>query len=409
MSKARPDAAPKKERKAAVEKPEIPHRLRALIGQSVDAIDTPALVVDLDAANRNLQRMAEFAAKHRLRLRPHAKMHKSADFARLQLQAGAIGLCAQTVAEAEALGAGGVNDVFISNEILAVPKLRRVAALAHQLKSRGGQLAIAVDSFEGVERLAQAMQLTNAVIDVFIELDIGHGRCGVASPDAAVQLAQLISRRSASLRYAGLHAYHGAAQHLRSVDERRQALTDAAARLNAARDALAAAELAPPLVTGAGTGTFSIESASGLWGEIQPGSFLFMDRDYLQNERDPAQPQFEPALFVKSQVISVGAKHAVCDAGHKSHAIDSGLPAVHTLPGQARLEFANGGDEHGVLKPLDYGGALPTLPELGETVWLIPGHCDPTVNLHEALIVVRDGIAAGRVEAVVPVQARGVW
>ena len=116
-----------------MEKPEIPHRLRALIGQSVDAIDTPALVVDLGAANRNLQRMAEFAAKHRLRLRPHAKMHKSAEFARLQLQAGAIGLCAQTVAEAEALGAGGVNDVFISNEILAVPKLRRVAALAHQL------------------------------------------------------------------------------------------------------------------------------------------------------------------------------------------------------------------------------------------------------------------------------------
>ena len=166
-----------------MEKPEIPHRLRALIGQSVDAIDTPALVVDLDAANRNLQRMAEFAAKHRLRLRPHAKMHKSAEFARLQLQAGAIGLCAQTVAEAEALGAGGVNDVFISNEILAVPKLRRVAALAHQLKSRGGQLAIAVDSFEGVERLAQAMQLTNAVIDVFIELDIGHAAAAVA--DAA--------------------------------------------------------------------------------------------------------------------------------------------------------------------------------------------------------------------------------
>ena len=224
-----------------------------------------------------------------------------------------------------------------------------------------------------------------------------------------MQLAQLISLRSASLRYAGLHAYRGAAQHLRSVDERRQALTDAAARLNPARDALAAAELAPPLVTRAGTGTFSIEAASGLWGEIQPGSFLFMDRDYLQNERDPAQPQFEPALFVKSQVISVGEGRAVCDAGHKSHAIDSGLPMVHALPGQAPLAFANGGDEQGVLKPRDYGGAVPTPPGLGETVWLIPGHCDPTVNLHEALIVVRDGIAAGRVEAVVPVQARGVW
>ena len=388
-----------------MEKPEIPHRLRALIGQNVDAIDTPALVVDLDAANRNLQRMAEFAAKHRLRLRPHAKMHKSADFARLQLQAGAIGLCAQTVAEAEALGAGGVNDVFISNEILAVPKLRRVAALAHQLKSRGGQLAIAVDSFEGVERLAQAMQLTNAVIDVFVEVDIGQGRCGVAPGEAALQLARLIARRSASLRFAGLQAYHGGAQHLRSVAERRAAITAAAERLDDTRRLLVAGELPPAVITGAGTGTFAHEAASGLWTEIQPGSFLFMDADYLRNERDAAQPQFEPALFVKSQVISVGEGRAVCDAGHKSHAIDSGLPMVHALPGQAPLAFANGGDEHGVLTLADGG----TLPALGDTVWLIPGHCDPTVNLHDHLVVVRGGVAAGRVEAVVAVDARGAW
>ena len=381
-------------------------RLRALSGQDVGAIETPALVVDLDAANRNMQRMAEFAAKHRLRLRPHAKMHKSAEFGRLQLQAGAVGLCVQTVAEAEALAAGGINDLFISNEVLAVSKLRRVAALAHQLKGRGGQLAIAVDSFEGIERLAQAMQLTNAVIDVFIEVDIGQGRCGVAPGDAAVQLAQLLERRSSSLRYAGLHAYHGGAQHLRSVAERRQALTEAAARLQRTRDALAAADLMPPLVTGAGTGTFSIEAASGLWNEIQPGSFLFMDADYLQNERDPAQPQFEPALFVKAQVISVANDHAVCDAGHKSHAIDSGLPRPFALPGQPQLRFANGGDEHGILHPESPGGRLPAL---GDTVWLIPGHCDPTVNLHEALVAVRGGLAAGRVEAVVPVEARGVW
>ena len=388
-----------------MEKPEIPHRLRALIGQSVDAIDTPALVVDLDAANRNLQRMAEFAAKHRLRLRPHAKMHKSAEFARLQLQAGAIGLCAQTVAEAEALGAGGVNDVFISNEILAVPKLRRVAALAHQLKSRGGQLAIAVDSFEGVERLAQAMQLTNAVIDVFVEVDIGQGRCGVAPGEAALQLARLIARRSASLRFAGLQAYHGGAQHLRSVAERRAAIAAAAERLDDTRRLLVAGELPPAVITGAGTGTFAHEAASGLWTEIQPGSFLFMDADYLRNERDAAQPQFEPALFVKSQVISVGEGRAVCDAGHKSHAIDSGLPLVHALPGQAPLAFANGGDEHGVLTLADGG----TLPALGDTVWLIPGHCDPTVNLHDHLVVVRGGVATGRVEAVVAVDARGAW
>jgi D-serine deaminase-like pyridoxal phosphate-dependent protein len=387
--------------------PEIlPNHLRALIGQGADAIDTPALVVDLDAANRNMQRMTEFAAKHRLRLRPHAKTHKSALFGHLQLQAGAVGLCAQTVAEAEALADGGINDLFISNVVIGVPKLRRVAALAYQLKTRGGQLAIAVDSAEGVERLAQAMQLTKAVIDVFVEVDIGQGRCGVAPGAPTLRLVQLLTGRSSSLRYAGLHAYHGGAQHLRTVAERRAAITRAAGLLQDTCHMLAAAELAPPLVTGAGTGAFAQEAASGAWGEIQPGSFLFMDAAYLRNEADPAQPRFEPALFVKSQVISLAADHAVCDAGIKSHAIDSGLPRVAALPGQPGLQFANGGDEHGVLWPVQEAGALPAL---GDTVWLIPGHCDPTVNLHNAYVVVRGGLAGGKVETVAPIEARGVW
>ena len=380
-------------------------RLNALVGQGVDAIETPALVVDLDAANRNLQRMAEFAVRHHVRLRPHAKMHKSAAFARLQMQAGAVGVCVQTVGEAEALATGGIIDIFISNEIVGVGKLRRVAALAHQLKTLGGQLAIAVDSAEGVERLAQAMQLTNVPIDVFIEVDIGQGRCGIAPGEGVVQLARLLTQRSSSLRYAGLQAYHGRAQHLRSVAERRQAIAAAMQLLAYTRDLLVAADLAPPLITGAGTGTFALEAASGLWGEIQPGSFLFMDADYGRNERDSAQPQFEQALFVKSQVISLAADRAVCDAGHKSHAIDSGLPTVHALPGQPALAFANGGDEHGILRAADAGGRLPAI---GDTVWLVPGHCDPTVNLHDAMVVVRGGLVDGVVEAVVPVDARGV-
>ena len=386
----------------------LPDHLRALVGQGVDQVDTPALVVDLDAANRNLQRMVEFAQKHRLRLRPHAKLHKAPLIARLQLQAGAVGVCAQTVAEAEAMGAGGINDVFISNEVFSVTKLRRVAALAHQLHVRGGQLAIAVDSSEGVDRLAQAMQLTKAVIDVFIEIDVGQGRCGLVPDERVVTLVRQIAGRT-SMRFAGLHAYHGGAQHLRTVAERQAAIVAAATKVNDVRRLLDAAQIPVPLVTGAGTGTFAHEAASGAWNEIQPGSFLFMDTDYQRNERDPAQPQFEPALFVKSQVISVSERHAVCDAGHKSHAIDSGLPTVQALPGQPPLRFANGGDEHGVLHPLDETGELPSLPALGDTVWLVPGHCDPTVNLHNHLIVVRDGIAAGRVEAVVPVSARGIW
>lgn len=384
-------------------------RLHALVGQGVDAIDTPALVVDLDAVNRNLQRMAAFADKHGLRLRPHAKMHKSIEFARMQLQAGAIGLCVQTVAEAEALAAGGINDLFISNEVVSSGKLRRVAALAHQLKARGGQLAIAVDSAEGIERLAQAMQLTRAVIDVFVEVDIGQGRCGVPPGRQAVELVRHLAERSPSLRYAGLHAYHGAAQHLRGAAERQAAIARASDALRATREQLDAAGLAPPLITGAGTGTFANEAASGLWGELQPGSFLFMDGDYERNERDPAQPPFDPALFVKAQVISVSAWHAVCDAGLKAYAVDSGLPTVHALPGQPPLTVEGGGDEHTILRPQGLADGLPPLPALGDTVWLIPGHCDPTVNLHAHLVAVRGGLAAGEVEAVVKVQARGVW
>jgi len=155
-------------------------RFAALQGQKPDAIDTPALVLDAEAVNRNMQRMAEFAAKHQIKLRPHAKLHKSADIARLQMQAGAVGVCVQTVGEGEALAAGGVNDIFISNEIVSPAKLRRVAGLAQLLKNRSGKLAIAVDSDEGIDRLALAMQTTSAAIDVFIEIDVGQGRRGGA-------------------------------------------------------------------------------------------------------------------------------------------------------------------------------------------------------------------------------------
>lgn len=383
-----------------------PESLQALVGQGVDAIDTPALVVDLDAAERNLRRMAGFAAAHGMRLRPHGKMHKSAWFARLQVQAGAVGLCVQTVAEAEALAAGGIDDVYISNEIVSASKLQRVAALAEQLQARGGRLAIAVDSADGVARLAQAMAAAAAAIDVFIEIDVGQGRCGVAPGAPVVELARLLAAQAPALRYAGLQAYHGGAQHLRTPAERRAAIEQSAARVRDTRRLLQDAGLAPPLITGAGTGSFALEAGSGLWGEIQVGSFLFMDADYQRNQWDAAQLAFEPALFVKSQVISVGEGRAVCDAGHKSHAIDSGLPAVFALPGQVPLDFFNGGDEHGILRPRDAGGALPAL---GETVWLIPGHCDPTVNLHNQYVVVRGGLADGVVETVVPVEARGQW
>ena len=386
-------------------------RLSELSGKPVHEIDTPALVIDLDAMKRNLGRMAEFAKKHHVLWRPHAKLHKSVLLAKLQIKAGAVGVCVQKTAEAEIMVAGGIHNVYISNQVIAPAKLARVAALTQTVAAHGGQIAIAVDSLEGVNRLAQAMTeaRTHArsgaatVIDVLVEIDVGQGRCGVEPGAAAVALALEI-RKHPALRFAGLQAYHGKAQHVRSAQERRQAIASAMDAVLMTCQLLKAQGIAPGLVTGAGTGSFALEAASGVYGELQVGSFLFMDADYAQNERDPAQPQFEHALFVKTQVISTHSSHAVCDAGHKSHALDSGLPKVHAFDTQSGLDYFNGGDEHGILRP---AAGSTRLPGLGQMLWLIPGHCDPTVNLHDVMIGVSGGLRNGVVHALYPVDARG--
>ena len=386
-------------------RPDLPQALAASVGLRVDRIDTPALVVDLDAMERNIARMADFARKHQVLWRPHAKMHKSAEIALLLQRAGAVGACVQKTAEAEALAAGGVRDITITNQVIAHPKLLRVARLAARLQAQGGRLALAVDSADGIQRLAEAMAQAapQARIDVLVEIDVGQGRCGVPPGAPALALAQAVARLT-QLRFAGLHAYHGRAQHLRGAAERREAIAAAVQAARHTRDLITATGLPVPLVTGSGTGTLVHEAASGVYGELQAGSFLFMDADYARNEREPAQPAFEQALFVKTQVISACSSHAVCDAGHKSHAIDSGLPTVALLPPGRGLRYANGGDEHGVLYA---DGPQARLPALGQMLWLVPGHCDPTVNLHNFLIGVRGGLAAGVVERIIRVDARG--
>ena len=372
------------------------------VGDAVASIETPALVIDLEAMQRNIERMAAFARSHGLALRPHAKTHKSAAIAKLQIEAGAVGVCVQKLSEAEALAAAGLADIFISNQVIAPAKLARLVALARRIT-----LAVAVDSTLGIERLVEAWRA--GVIDgkrvdlgVFVEIDVGQGRCGVA-PAAAVGLARQIVAHG--MRFAGLQAYHGKAQHLRGAHEREAAARHAASCVRAALAGITSAGIGCPLVTGGGTGSFGFDAASGVYGELQPGSYVFMDRDYADNEAPEGAafgPRFEPALFVKSQVISRGLSHAVVDAGHKAHAIDSGAPQVW----QRELVFTNGGDEHGILQPRP-GATADALPQLGDTVWLLPGHCDPTVNLHEHYIVVRGGLDGGTVDAVWPVDARG--
>ena len=367
-------------------------------GMPLAQVDTPALLIDLDAFERNLRRMADFAAKAGVRLRAHAKTHKSPVIAAKQVALGAVGVCCQKVSEAEVMVEGGIGDVLISNEVAGAAKLDRIAALA-----RRATVGICVDDPANVAELEAAAARAGATLDVLVEIDVGGRRCGAAPGEPAARIAQLVAG-SPHLRFAGLQAYHGSAQHVREAGERRALIARAVEQVEATRRALAAVGLEAGLVTGAGTGTYENEAASGVYNELQCGSYIFMDADYARNKRADGSlfADYEHALFVYTTIMSLPVpERAVVDAGHKALAVDSGMPAPWQLPG---AQYQRPSDEHGVL---DLSGATARLAR-GDKVLLVPGHCDPTVNLHDWYVGVRGlGTDAARVECVWPVAARG--
>jgi D-serine deaminase-like pyridoxal phosphate-dependent protein len=364
-------------------------RIPARAGDPVEFIETPALVVDVDPFERNLARMAD--ATKGIRLRPHAKSHKCVTIAKAQLARGAVGICCQKTDEAAAFVDAGVRDVLVTNEVIAPAKMARLADLA-----RGATIGVLVDALPAVAALSQAASHAGSVIDVYVEVDVGAHRCGVAPGAPALALADAVVR-APGLRFRGMQAYHGAAQHLREPQARRKAIDEAAASARQTRELMAGAGIACELVTGAGTGTWQLERDSGVCNELQPGSYVFMDADYGRNVMAPSELRFEQSLYVLSSVISSPAPgRSIVDAGLKAFSFDSGLPQVHERAG---VEYVKASDEHGVLAVA--ANALPVT--VGERVWLVPGHCDPTVNLYDYLVAVRNGI----VEGVWPIEARG--
>ncbi|MDX3807047.1 DSD1 family PLP-dependent enzyme [Bosea thiooxidans] len=366
-------------------------------GQSFAEIDTPALVLDLDAFERNLVVMAAFSEAHGIRLRPHAKTHKSPEIALRQIAHGAVGQCCQKVSEAEILVAGGVGDVLVTNEIASPAKLDRLAILA-----RTARIGLCADHPDGVRDAAEAAARHDVVLDVMVEIDVGGRRCGVAPGEAAVRVAEAVAR-SNTLRFAGLQAYHGAAQHMRSIDERSEAIERAGLAARNTAERLAQAGLECPIISGAGTGTYELETQSGVWNELQCGSYIFMDADYARNRQADGSPfrSFEHSLFVLAGVMSKPVPdRAIVDAGHKSAAVDSGMPVPFQREGAI---YTKPSDEHGILT-----GDPIALPHRGDRILLVPGHCDPTVNLHDWYVCVR-GLHGpdAHVEAVWPVAARG--
>jgi len=366
-------------------------RMPARPGDSVASIETPALVVDLDPFERNLELMANAVRGSGAALRPHAKSHKCPDIAKQQIALGAVGICCQKVDEAVAFVEAGIRDVLVTNEIVSPPKLARLAALA-----RAATIGVLADDLNVVGAISAAATKAGVTLDVLVEIDVGAHRCGVMPGAPAVALAQAIAA-SPGLRFRGLHAYHGAAQHLRTPAERRAAIASAAGLARDTRDLVLDSGIVCATITGAGTGTWQLERDSQVYTELQPGSYIFMDADYGRNALAADDHEFEQSLYVAATVMSTPApERAIVDAGLKSFAFDSGPPVVHAAHG---LVYLGASDEHGVLR-VDPRAAQPVI---GERVWLVPGHCDPTVNLYDWIV----GVRHDTVECVWPVAARG--
>jgi D-serine deaminase-like pyridoxal phosphate-dependent protein len=352
-------------------------------------LPTPALVLDQAALERNIAKMAGFAAARGLALRPHAKTHKSGEIGRRQIAAGAVGLCCAKLGEAEALAADGIASLHLTSPVVTPGAIRRLVALNGRIEG----VSVVADHPDNVRALDAANE-RGRVLPVFVDVDPGNHRTGVASPEAAVALAAEIAA-SRNLTLAGVQYYCGSQQHIQSFADRRAAIVERTDYLGTVLDALRAAGYDIPVVTGGGTGTYLIDAELGVLTELQVGSYLFLDREYGDCELAPGDaPAFEPALFVDATVISANAAGMVTvDAGLKALSTDAGPPVVL---GGGRYVFM--GDEHGAV----FSDGEP-LSALGGRVTLQPGHCDPTVNLHDVYHVIEDN----QVVAIWPVTARG--
>ncbi|MEO0780946.1 MAG: 3-hydroxy-D-aspartate aldolase BhcC [Pseudomonadota bacterium] len=374
---------------------EVGYDVPALPGMDEADVQTPCLLVDLDALERNVKKMGDYAKAHGMRHRVHGKMHKSVDVALLQVElGGACGVCCQKVSEAEVFARGGIKDVLVSNQVRDPAKIDRLA----RMPKLGARTICCVDDVANVADLSAAASKHGTQIECLVEIDCGAGRCGVTTTPAVVEIAKAIDGAD-GLKFAGIQAYQGAMQHMDSYEDRKAKIAIAVAMVKDAVDTLRTESLDCDIVGGGGTGSYYFESNSGVYNELQCGSYAFMDADYgriLDKEGNRIdQGEWENALFLYTSVMShAKADKAIVDAGLKAQSVDSGLPFIF---GRTDVEYVKCSDEHGVVADPD--GVL----NVNDKLKLVPGHCDPTCNVHDWYV----GVRGGKVETLWPVSARG--
>lgn len=378
------------------DKLEVGYDVPAIPGMDEADIQTPCLIVDLDALERNVKKMGDLCKEMGVRHRAHGKMHKSVDVAKLQeTLGGSIGVCCQKVSEAEVFVRGGIKDVMISNQVRDPAKIDRLA----RMPKLGARILVCVDDPENVADLSAAAQKYGTELECLVEIDCGAGRCGVVTSQDVVNIAKLIDSAD-NLKFAGIQAYQGAMQHMDLYKDREAKIVIAVDMVRDAVNALNAQGLECDIVGGAGTGSYYFEGNSGVYNEMQCGSYAFMDADYGRildkNGKRIDDGEWENALFLLTSVMSHSkADKAIVDAGLKAQSVDSGLPVVYGR--DDAVEYVKCSDEHGVVADPD--GVL----KVNDKLRLVPGHCDPTCNVHDWYV----GVRGGKVETLWPVSARG--
>lgn len=371
---------------------EVGYDIPARPGMALSQVQTPALIIDLDAFESNIARLQADCDAKGVALRVHGKMHKCATAAHYQIAQGAVGICCQKMSEAESFARAGIKDILLSNQVRDPLKIDRLA----RLPKLGCKLSVCVDDAQNIEALSQAAGKHGIELDILVELESGAGRCGVGAGQPALELAQAIIS-APHLSFKGLQAYCGTAQHIYDYEGRKAAIDKTIEEAKVTKELLESHGIPCEIITGAGTGTYPMEAASGVYTEMQCGSYAFMDADYQRVLDEDGKPllHFQNALFIFTSIMSVAKQGgAICDAGLKSQSLESGLPTIY---GRTDIRYEACSDEHGNLA--DPNGVL----RANDKLLLVPGHCDPTCNLHDYYVCIR----GDKVEALWPITARG--
>ena len=361
-----------------------------LIGRAMSEVDTPGLVIDADAMEKNIADMAEYISSVPAGLRPHAKTHKSPIVALKQIEAGAVGSTCAKLGEAEALQRGGVRDILIANQIVGHRKIARLVGMA-----RHCDIAVAVDTEENARQISEAAIAAGSSVRVLVEVNVGMDRCGVEAGDDAIALVKKVSGMP-GLRFFGFQAYEGHLVMYGTRSQREEAVKSAFAPLIETRKQLESSGIEVPVISGGGTGTFDITSQIEGVDEVQAGSYVFMDAKY--GTVDGPDARFSPAIYLWATVVSRPVPdRAVLDIGLKTATPEMGLPKFLDIKG---TEITGLSEEHAKVTLTSEDARQLAV---GDKVRIQPGHVCTTVNLHDNYVVARNDV----VEAVWEVAGRG--